>query len=1425
MGSQAIDLSGFKLEERPRAGQAAPVSGQPAVAIQSGVVDLSGFQVEQPSQGFIPLGAPAPRPVLDVSGTAPAPAAGQHESRSLLMEPIFGFANELASALQIARNVAGVTERAARKLSAVTGESVPNALLDVQQFIERGQRYLTDDIGDVDEDYRTVRKLLRGIGAAPVQAVEYGVPALITRRPTVTFALIDAAKEMDKGFEAAVKAGAIGAATGYGLDRAAKLGRAATRIGGGAAVAGAGAALHGGELEDIVAGSIMGGAMAGYAGRPQSQMKIPLKSSEKTKVYEIIERPEDLDVINRFFASAHNWANKVEGGRQVVMENIDALQRSSDHAKKWTERAQKTFSKLTPDERKVLIEKYLDNPDYTLTKPPSSTPQIREAFIETRTLLEDVRQKIIQAKRAAGEDVPDNWGIPEGFFPHRHGDGPWVITVRDSRVGKKGNVEGYDRPIETGWMVENRRAAQQRAEEYAKLRPEAAGNIKIHRYEHIVAPEHAAGKGKRFFRHAERRSENLPGWIADEESLFKYLTGSARFIELNPMRPKMLAIAAKLDDSHQPFIKRQWKTYMDRIEGRPDHLSQVVNEAWINYLDGRPDIAQKGLGFVRSVEVLTKLGFSPVTALANMSQFWLNCVDAETEALTKDGWKHYNELQIGDDILCYDIHSDTCHWSPLEQMNAFPYEGPMFTMESRQISSRTTPGHRWAVEDKFTRQRLIVANTSGPVRGQGKGTKYGRLDRRHGIPLCREVTNLPVDSIYSDDFVSLCGWIATEGHYKRDGRSWRPNTYRKFRSITLSQSPKTNPDGCMRIRKMLDRESIVYRESIDKRTEVICWSLSARDSLRFAAVMEEKVPTSRFVSSLCKRQLRLLFDAMMEGDGYIANEKSLMYSTTAPALASLFQMICTLLGITSSCTKPKPNGKVSKKYIQDLVAKHGRFSRMATVQRAVRDSEHYKGIVWCPTVASGFWMARRNGRIYVTGNSLPVLGPKYAWKGFREGVSAIGRRMIGKKSKYDWLIDDLGLMSEAGKADALGTFEAINLYWPKSKTNVLAHGYQKLNTAAMWMFQKAELGNRLSSAIGAFERARASGKSVQEARRMAREVDVRTQFIYDISDAPALLNNPWSRTMFQFQNFFLKQLEFMFGMARGKDKFGRFDAPHKEMARFMFMTLGATGALGIPGIETLDSIVEFATEKASSSGQGYSFLRDLREHFPNASRGVPGMLPIAPSTQTDPRTGRSTEYLGIDLTKNIGFGDYFTIQQFHSPVTGIKTGPVLQEVALAAKAIAAPEGREKNQAWYDLLRRMSPAGRRLLETMISQGTKDGSVIDNKGRIIIKDMGWFEKAITAAGVTPVKLAEERQRYIDAYEKIRKARSQRAGYVDAIVDAYADGDYNTAARLEAEAVKNGHTTIWKSVTSRQKYLSRPRLETLEEANRGLLESTGR
>ncbi|MEW6209778.1 MAG: hypothetical protein AB1631_15550, partial [Acidobacteriota bacterium] len=47
------------------------------------------------------------------------------------------------------------------------------------------------------------------------------------------------------------------------------------------------------------------------------------------------------------------------------------------------------------------------------------------------------------------------------------------------------------------------------------------------------------------------------------------------------------------------------------------------------------------------------------------------CVPVDTEILTIDGWKTYDELAVGDLVMSYDIGNDEMVWTPVQRKSFF----------------------------------------------------------------------------------------------------------------------------------------------------------------------------------------------------------------------------------------------------------------------------------------------------------------------------------------------------------------------------------------------------------------------------------------------------------------------------------------------------------------------------------------------------------------------------------------------------------------------------------------------------------------------------------------------------------------------------------------------------------------------------------
>ena len=72
------------------------------------------------------------------------------------------------------------------------------------------------------------------------------------------------------------------------------------------------------------------------------------------------------------------------------------------------------------------------------------------------------------------------------------------------------------------------------------------------------------------------------------------------------------------------------------------------------------------------------------------------CVPLDSEILTKTGWKKYNEIVIGQEVMGYNQATKKCEWTKVNAINLFP-EQKIYRYKSSKFSVRCTRDHRWVV--------------------------------------------------------------------------------------------------------------------------------------------------------------------------------------------------------------------------------------------------------------------------------------------------------------------------------------------------------------------------------------------------------------------------------------------------------------------------------------------------------------------------------------------------------------------------------------------------------------------------------------------------------------------------------------------------------------------------------------------------------
>ncbi len=377
------------------------------------------------------------------------------------------------------------------------------------------------------------------------------------------------------------------------------------------------------------------------------------------------------------------------------------------------------------------------------------------------------------------------------------------------------------------------------------------------------------------------------------------------------------------------------------------------------------------------------------------------CVDERTEILTREGWKSYGDLRAGDVALTLNHETAMSEWQPVLEVCVFPaMERDMVRMEGVSHSSLTTPHHRWPVERY--RRRTGTERQKGP---DGKWLPIGRARRSvtgherlwvtsetigywDRIPIAAPCADLPTEAKWSDAFVEVLAWFWTEGHVKaaRDGKSTSvaicqsSNNSANVASIRsalgelfgspVEKFPRVGrrTDGVPRWREVVNRHLVEFHLSSD----------AGRHLLEMAP---DGVPGFDFLLALTKAQLALFIEISLLADN--AGKDELAQKNRAAAEAFMFAVI--LSGKAASLRRRPPTRSCKTDMWLVTIRQQRNFAPRSAVARKTAKFEigrqKYLGEVWCPRTENQSWLARRDGSVYFTGNTMLVCPHRKVFEG------------------------------------------------------------------------------------------------------------------------------------------------------------------------------------------------------------------------------------------------------------------------------------------------------------------------------------------------------------------------------------------------------------------------------------------------------------
>mgnify|MGYP001559265873 FL=1 len=319
------------------------------------------------------------------------------------------------------------------------------------------------------------------------------------------------------------------------------------------------------------------------------------------------------------------------------------------------------------------------------------------------------------------------------------------------------------------------------------------------------------------------------------------------------------------------------------------------------------------------------------------------CVDAETEALTPNGWMCHGVLNDGDLIAAYNRDTAQTEWQRAT-FHRYDYDGELVVIEKRDSSQRLTPNHRCLVKRRVGGEYVVLADELKP------GMQ---------IPVTAPLLPVCPGPQIGCELAALIGWYVTEGERKRGN------------IIRIHQSESANGEKVADIRRLLSALSAEWTEQRRERewrgrpSVEIVFGVRGEVANKLYSMSGDKTINADWLN-WPKEEIEAFVNAVIDGDGHRRVDGRRCVVQKDKEFVDALQIMALRLGWRAHVSKRKQGDWIV--YFTDggwltLRATNGEHKPLGR--------EYYKGVVWCPSVESTFWIARRNGKPFITGNTFP----------------------------------------------------------------------------------------------------------------------------------------------------------------------------------------------------------------------------------------------------------------------------------------------------------------------------------------------------------------------------------------------------------------------------------------------------------------------
>jgi site-specific DNA-methyltransferase (adenine-specific) len=335
------------------------------------------------------------------------------------------------------------------------------------------------------------------------------------------------------------------------------------------------------------------------------------------------------------------------------------------------------------------------------------------------------------------------------------------------------------------------------------------------------------------------------------------------------------------------------------------------------------------------------------------------CVDVETECLTISGWKKYYELKKGMIIASFDLLNNQLQWERLEDLFIYDYNDDLIEITNPTINFCFTPNHRMICKNWNGKRKKwsnfyiknadkITSHDRFPVSSNWENGSFGLSENEPTHDMCE-----------------LLGWICAEGYYR---------DY----SINIYQSLTANKEKCERIEYLLKNEKIKFSKHISEKksgnykgSKCVCFGIAWSRAMNIFSIIPNKKPTYNMLL-WSKEGIQRFIDGFIDGDGHRRKDGRIIITQKDEITIDIIMILCFRLGYSVIKSSKKEYNKNPSCFALYLTNRKLCSARSSSNSRLNVIRKKYIGKVWCPKTKQGTFVARRHGRILITGNSYPI---------------------------------------------------------------------------------------------------------------------------------------------------------------------------------------------------------------------------------------------------------------------------------------------------------------------------------------------------------------------------------------------------------------------------------------------------------------------